>query len=206
MKKLYFLNEEESKRILNLHKDATKRQYLSEELPFTSVDIASTKTPIDSKSFNYQDYNTPTNDVYDGWFGSTKTNTITPTNTVTPTNTSPASTTPPPAKSTGYVDKPLVTKIQQSLKEKGINLGASGPNKDGIDGILGKLTLNGIVSALGGGTTVAGTTKTETQPENMSKKEVTTVQEPNATPELKTSTPSSGIASNDTAENSIDPV
>jgi hypothetical protein len=64
MKKLYFLNEEESIRILNLHKDATKRQYLSEELPFTSVDIASTKTPIDSKSFNYQDYNTPTNDVY----------------------------------------------------------------------------------------------------------------------------------------------
>jgi len=31
MKKLYFLNEEESKRILNLHKDATKRQYLSEQ-------------------------------------------------------------------------------------------------------------------------------------------------------------------------------
>jgi len=31
MKKLYFLNEEESKRILNLHKEATKRQYLSEQ-------------------------------------------------------------------------------------------------------------------------------------------------------------------------------
>jgi hypothetical protein len=31
MKKLYFLNEEESNRILNLHKDATKRQYLKEE-------------------------------------------------------------------------------------------------------------------------------------------------------------------------------
>ena len=30
MKKLYFLNEEESKRILKLHKDATKRQYLTE--------------------------------------------------------------------------------------------------------------------------------------------------------------------------------
>ena len=30
MKKLYFLNEEESNRILNLHKDATKRQYLTE--------------------------------------------------------------------------------------------------------------------------------------------------------------------------------
>ena len=31
MKKLYFLNEEESKRILNLHKEATKKQYLSEQ-------------------------------------------------------------------------------------------------------------------------------------------------------------------------------
>jgi hypothetical protein len=204
MKKLYFLNEEESIRILNLHKDATKRQYLSEELPFTSVDIASTKTPIDSKSFNYQDYNTPTNDVYG--VGLTKTNNTNQNPFFPNLNTSPATTTPTTVKSTGYVNKPLVTKIQQSLKEKGVNLGTSGPNKDGVDGVLGKLTLNGIVSALGGGTTVAGTTTTETQPEIMSKKEVTTVQEPNATPELKTSTPSSGIASNDTAENSIDPV
>lgn len=31
MKKLYFLNEEESKRILNLHKEATKKHYLSEQ-------------------------------------------------------------------------------------------------------------------------------------------------------------------------------
>ena len=31
MKKLYFLNEEESKRILNLHKQATKKQYLKED-------------------------------------------------------------------------------------------------------------------------------------------------------------------------------
>lgn len=31
MKKLYFLNEEESKRILNLHKEATKNQYLINE-------------------------------------------------------------------------------------------------------------------------------------------------------------------------------
>lgn len=198
MKKLYFLNEEESNRILNLHKEATKRQYISEELPFTSVDISSTKTPSNKA---------PSEPIaYDGWFGSTKTNDTNQNPFFPNLNTPPASTTPPPAKSTGYVNKPLVTKIQQSLKEKGINLGTSGPNEDGVDGVLGKLTLNGIVSALGGGTTVAGTTTTETQPEIMSKKEVTTVQEPNATPELKTSTPSSGIASNDTAENSIDPV
>ena len=33
MKKLYFLNEEEKNRILNLHESATKRQYLSEQIP-----------------------------------------------------------------------------------------------------------------------------------------------------------------------------
>jgi len=43
MKKLYFLNEEEKNRILNLHESATKRQYLSEELPYTdnSVNLSS---------------------------------------------------------------------------------------------------------------------------------------------------------------------
>jgi hypothetical protein len=196
MKKLYFLNEEESDRILNLHKDATKKQYISETLSLTAAQIAAAEAkktsgntaPIDYTSSDY--FNTK----------------FTPINTKFTPISGKTDTTLPPNKSTGYVNKPLVTKIQQSLKEKGINLGTSGPNKDGIDGVLGKLTLNGIITALGGGTTVAGTTTTETQPEIMSKKEVTTVQEPNATPELKTSTPSSGIASNDTAENSIDPV
>ena len=32
-------------------------------------------------------------------------------------------------------------KIQKILKEKGFNLGTSGPNKDGVDGIVGPLTL-----------------------------------------------------------------
>ena len=67
------------------------------------------------------------------------------------------------------------------------------------DGKYGPKTAAAIEKALSGGLPVG-------QPEMMVKKEVTTVQEPNATPELKTSTPSSGIASNDTAENSIDPV
>jgi hypothetical protein len=34
MKKLYFLDEEEKQRILNIHESATKRQYLSEQIPF----------------------------------------------------------------------------------------------------------------------------------------------------------------------------
>jgi hypothetical protein len=43
MKKLYFLDEEEKQRILNIHESATKRQYLSEELPYTdnSVNLSS---------------------------------------------------------------------------------------------------------------------------------------------------------------------
>jgi hypothetical protein len=38
MKKLYFLDEEEKNRILNLHESATKRQYLSEQTTTTSSD------------------------------------------------------------------------------------------------------------------------------------------------------------------------
>jgi peptidoglycan hydrolase-like protein with peptidoglycan-binding domain len=97
MKKLYFLNEEESKRILNLHKDATKRQYLSEQ-----------------------------QDVY-------------------------------LSGSEGVIKGPLVTQIQQILKQKGINLG-----KTGVDGVMGNITLNGIISALGAETSTPKTTTTAT--------------------------------------------
>ena len=43
MKKIYFVDEEETNRILNLHESETKRQYLSEELPYTdnSVNLSS---------------------------------------------------------------------------------------------------------------------------------------------------------------------
>ena len=167
MKKLYFLNEEESDRILNLHKDATKKQYINETISKTQAEIdaenvASNKVP--TANIDYLSGNKTNNTNQNPFFPKVNT----------------SSTTPPPAKSTGYVDKPLVTKIQQSLKEKGINLGTSGPNKDGIDGVLGKLTLNGIISVLGGGN----------QSETMVSKDITTVQEPNSTPELKTTTSS----------------
>jgi hypothetical protein len=46
MKKLYFLNEEEKNRILNLHESATKRQYLSEFRP--SVFYTSKAQPTNS--------------------------------------------------------------------------------------------------------------------------------------------------------------
>jgi hypothetical protein len=180
MKKLYFLNEEESNRILNLHKDATKKQYLKEEdgqlykkfatdgSGNTNIVDASGKTKRMLQP-NTTDENLPT-------YGET------------PTNVTDATVT----NKTKVQSKtnPLVTKIQQSLKEKGVNLGTSGPNKDGIDGILGKLTLNGILSALGGGTTVEKTTKTEIEPETMARKEVSLKQEPNPELELKQTTPS----------------
>ena len=58
MKKLYFLDEEEKNRILNLHESATKRQYLSEQitLPFgpqiapNPYQIALDKMKSDSKA------------------------------------------------------------------------------------------------------------------------------------------------------------
>jgi hypothetical protein len=58
MKKLYFLNEEEKNRILNLHESATKRQYLGEQyqLPFgpqmapNPYQIALDKMKSDSKA------------------------------------------------------------------------------------------------------------------------------------------------------------
>jgi hypothetical protein len=39
MKKLYFLNEEEKNRILNLHESATKRQYLSEAAMVNTTNV-----------------------------------------------------------------------------------------------------------------------------------------------------------------------
>jgi hypothetical protein len=54
MKKLYFLNEEEKNRILNLHENATKRQYLSEQnpvqLPPNPYQIALDKMKSDGKA------------------------------------------------------------------------------------------------------------------------------------------------------------
>jgi hypothetical protein len=45
MKKLYFLNEEEKNRILNLHENATKRQYLGEQNQFLFPQMAPPPNP-----------------------------------------------------------------------------------------------------------------------------------------------------------------
>ena len=191
MKKLYFLNEEESNRILNLHKDATKRQYLKEEegqLYIQSSPDGSGHTYIVDASGKTKRMYDPATDENLPTFGDNPTNVFIPgrSTEIKPTVTDATVTNKTKEQSK---TNPLVTKIQQSLKEKGIYLGTSGKG-DGVDGILGKLTLNGILSALGGGTTVEKTTKTEIEPETMARKEVSLKQEPNPELELKQTTPS----------------
>jgi len=130
MKKLYFLNEEESNRILNLHKDATKRQYIKEqEFKFPGLvqtPPKTTTTTIDPNTYHQ--------------FQGVKLN---PNPEVQPS-------TPEVKKPVQSVNKPLVMDIQKKLREKNINIGNSGPNKDGVDGDMGKLTLDGIIKLLGG--------------------------------------------------------
>ena len=185
MKKLYFLNEEESKRILNLHKDATKRQYLNvlteqeqfykgsdgkvgkslgpRDLPQGAIKITQqeydtlikTQTPVDAEAVVVQK----------------------------PEVQKPEVQKPEVQKPVQSVNKPLVTKIQQTLKDKGVKLGTTGFNKDGVDGVMGKLTLNGIISLLGSSESL--------NPEMMVKKEASLNQTPTTYPDdmkLKTTT------------------
>jgi len=204
MKKLYFLNEEESKRILNLHKDATKKQYLKEDTKQFTIDKAS-GMPIPggisqeayNKIMSYSkqmrldlkgsllgpEYQKAINNefgpnTYDDFWrdngaavlsnGGLKASvgsieaakaaadkavsTMTPTGSTT---TSTGSTTTPTGST--LTKGPLVTQIQQILKQKGINLG-----KTGVDGVMGNITLNGIIKALGAETSTPKTPTTAT--------------------------------------------
>src|SRR5690242_890987 len=42
-----------------------------------------------------------------------------------------------PTVSANYTDAKTVAAVQQALVKKGYNLGSSGPNSDGVDGIFG---------------------------------------------------------------------
>jgi hypothetical protein len=173
MKKLYFLNEEESNRILNLHKDATKRQYLKED------DNSKTLSEQSDMKFDRQsnaimnaanirskeDYNT-VNSVTNkaaieggNWMGGilgmpdyTKFNGVA--QTPTPEVQTPTPEVKKPVKS---APNPLVMDIQRKLIEKKIDIGKTGDKRDGVDGVIGKKTLNGIISLLGGANTAAAT-------------------------------------------------
>ena len=129
MKKLYFLNEEESNRILNLHKDATKRQYLK-EADFQFPGLVQTPKPEVQTPYNPNTYHE---------FQGVKLNPTPEVQTPTPVVQKPVQS----------VNKPLVMDIQRKLKEKNISIGNTGPKKDGVDGVMGKKTLDGIISLLG---------------------------------------------------------
>jgi hypothetical protein len=149
MKKLYFLNEEESNRILNLHKDATKRQYLNvltEQVQFykgSDGKVGKLLGPYDLP----QGATKITQQEYD-----TQIKTQTPVDAEAVVVDKPEEQTPTPVvqKPVQSVNKPLVMDIQKKLREKEHYLGNTGDNKDGVDGVMGKLTLNGIISLLGG--------------------------------------------------------
>ena len=165
MKKLYFLNEEESNRILNLHKDATKRQYLKEEEDADKAKWEKYPCIRDFEGAEKQKLEDGTTvyiikgNVYYSNGKKTKEG-----STVTEPYTCPSSTNPEVQKPVQSAPNPLVMDIQKKLKEKKINIGNTGKGGDGVDGVMGKLTLNGIISLLGGAN-IATTTPSGTEAE-----------------------------------------
>jgi len=155
MKNKIFLTEEESDRILNLHKKATKESRINEQVSPMVAD--NTRVQLPPLVSNPLLDNTPKYQSFGDAYKQFQEPTVT-----TSTNTAA----PVVQKPVQSVNKPLVTKIQQVLKDKGISIGNTGPKKDGVDGVMGKLTLNAIIGLLGGGTTAttgtAGTTPTGT--------------------------------------------
>jgi hypothetical protein len=221
MKKLYFLNEEESKRILNLHKEATKKHYLSEQDVNLSAseggdnygtipggisreaydDIMAVSEKLKNSNLKspylggkesegidnrhgpgtYEKFiNDGGNDVLRngglprvGGFSKLisgqmklpdKVEQIPPAEKAAAEKAAAEKAAAALKASTvsTATKGPLVTNIQKILISKGINLGTSGPNKDGVDGVMGNITLNGIVSLLGGGTSTDAVTKAVT--------------------------------------------
>ena len=155
MKKLYFLNEEESNRILNLHKDATKRQYLKEQedkdkakwdkypcirdYPGAVKDILQDKTTA---------YTIKGNIYYSSGRSRPENSNVTRPYTCPGTESETQAT--EVQKPVKCAPNPFIMDIQRKLKEKNINLGKSGSKGDGVDGVMGKLTFNGIIGLLGG--------------------------------------------------------
>ena len=175
MKKLYFLNEEESNRILNLHKDATKRQYLKEDDNSKILSEQKSDFAMDRQSNSImnavgirskEDYNTVNSGtnkaaIEGGNLGMTDYKFKGLETVSTPAETTPTTVVQKPVQS---APNPLVMDIQKKLKEKKIYIGNTGRNKDGVDGVMGKKTLNGIISLLGGAN-IATTTPSGTEAE-----------------------------------------
>ncbi len=156
MSKIFEILKEERERILNLHENRTKSHYLN----VISEDVAQLQSR--AKACGWSNYNSesgvssPDVEGYknSGWEcpkGSGKKPNPKETK-VTNTTTTPTKETPSPQKQVSTqpnLNKTTVMNIQNLLKGKGINLGTSGPKKDGVDGVLGNTTLNAIEKALG---------------------------------------------------------
>ena len=153
MKKLYFLNEEESIRILNLHKDATKRQYLKEDEDADKTGWSKYPCVKGMEGAKYQSGDNSYKVGEDTYFSNGRKQTGLAGSMIA--YTCPSSSTESETQATEVqkpvqsVNKPLVMDIQKKLREKEIYLGNTGDNEDGVDGVMGKLTLNGIISLLG---------------------------------------------------------
>ena len=151
MKKLYFLNEEESNRILNLHKDATKRQYLKEEEDADKAKwdkYACIRNNQEAVKETLEDNTTTYKIGLDVYFSNGIVTRRGGKQESYDCESEPL--TSEVQKPVQSVNKPLVMDIQRKLKLKDIYIGKTGAKEDGVDGVMGKLTLNGIISLLGG--------------------------------------------------------
>lgn len=170
MKNLFIINEEEKKRILNIHESASKRHYLNEQGPPKQEDYS-----------NYYKMAAPATTVLNALpnqFALT-----TPQNAG---NVAPIKDKTEVKKAPDTVQKqktqanPIVTQIQNKLIELGYKnyLGSTG-----ADGILGANTLKGILTAL-------GTSENLNKMDNMVPKQITSITEPSSQPsaELKQTT------------------
>jgi len=158
MKHIFEILEEEKKRILNLHETSTKSQYLNvinedaaqlqsraKACGWTLYSSESGVTSADVEGYKNSGWECPKGS---GKRPEKKTE-VPPTKQVTTTpqtNTTKQVTTTQPKVSN--LDKATVSNIQTLLKSKGLTLGNTGPNKDGVDGVLGNTTLKAIESAL----------------------------------------------------------
>jgi len=167
------LNEDEKSRIISLHETATKRYYLSEQYdPNTQVMVVGDGNQpsviFDKKTKKATGLADP---VKDGKIRLDTTNPqnrsdgetfakdpvvncqfnkIASTNTMIPESEIQKCLANKTNTKKNTLPNPKVTEIQNKLKEIGYggDLGTSGSNKDGIDGILGSKTLQSILDAL----------------------------------------------------------
>lgn len=173
MNKIFEILKEERERILNLHEDRTKSHYLS----VISEDVAQLQAR--AKACGWSNYSSesgvssPDVEGYknSGWEcpkgSGKKPNPKQPKQPQGTTATeTPTKETPVPQKQVSTqpnLNQTTVMSIQNLLKGKGMNLGTSGPKKDGVDGVLGNTTLKAIESALNKTSTPTPQTQEPTQ-------------------------------------------